>query len=190
MRTPSQPKEDVIEKLGEAFRRLGYEGATLAKLSLATGLQKASLYHYFPGGKEDMARAVLDQINGVIQEHVIQPLRSNSPPQDRLKQTVKAVDQFYDGGKLNCLIGIFILSASHKLFETDVRLMLKGWIAALAEVGVAMGVKADVAYQRAQQWVTELQGALIITRGLGSKSVFRRTLNRLPEVILGAGNAN
>ena len=55
-------KEEVITKLVPVFRRYGYEGATVSRLSEATGLKKASLYYHFQGGKEQMAEAVLGLI--------------------------------------------------------------------------------------------------------------------------------
>ena len=45
------PKEEIITKLIPVFRYYGYEGATVSRLSEATGLKKASLYHHFQGGK-------------------------------------------------------------------------------------------------------------------------------------------
>ena len=54
-------REEAIAQLSKVFRQYGYEGATLARLSAATGLRKASLYHHFPKGKEKMAAAVLNQ---------------------------------------------------------------------------------------------------------------------------------
>ena len=43
-------KDTAVPQLLTVFQRYGYEGATLAKLSAATGLGKASLYHYFSQG--------------------------------------------------------------------------------------------------------------------------------------------
>ena len=48
-------REVVLERLLATFRDQGYDGASLAELSAATGLGKSSLYHHFPGGKVDMA---------------------------------------------------------------------------------------------------------------------------------------
>ncbi|MCY7320404.1 MAG: TetR/AcrR family transcriptional regulator, partial [Phormidesmis sp. CAN_BIN36] len=69
-------KDSAIPELVKVFRQYGYEGATLAKLSEATGLGKASLYHHFPKGKEEMASAVLDYLNRGLQEQILAPLRS------------------------------------------------------------------------------------------------------------------
>ena len=44
-------REAVVERLMAVIRREGYDGASLAQLSKATGLGKGSLYHHFPSGK-------------------------------------------------------------------------------------------------------------------------------------------
>jgi TetR/AcrR family transcriptional regulator, lmrAB and yxaGH operons repressor len=56
----------AIPALAEAFREHGFEGASLAHLCEATGLGKGSLYHFFPGGKDEMAAAVLADVDAWI----------------------------------------------------------------------------------------------------------------------------
>ncbi|MEO0971892.1 MAG: helix-turn-helix domain-containing protein, partial [Pseudomonadota bacterium] len=51
--------DDLLDRLSSVFREVGYEEASMALLASASGLKKASLYHRFPGGKEQMAREVL-----------------------------------------------------------------------------------------------------------------------------------
>ena len=46
-------KEKIILQLIPVFRQYGYGGTSLAMLIKATGLGKASLYHYFPEGKKN-----------------------------------------------------------------------------------------------------------------------------------------
>lgn len=52
-------REELVALLAEVFRRHGYDGASMAEISAATGLGRSSLYHWFPGGKDEMAAAVL-----------------------------------------------------------------------------------------------------------------------------------
>lgn len=52
-------KQTHIPPLLDLFRQFGYDGVTLSKISQATGLGKASLYHHFPGGKDEMVETVL-----------------------------------------------------------------------------------------------------------------------------------
>lgn len=185
MRTPSIPKEKVLERLTEVFRRVGYEGATLSQLSEATGLHRASLYHYFPGGKEEMARAVLDDLGAIVDKTILEPLQGEGEPLLRLKRMMKAVDHFYTGGKLNCVTGLFALSSARDLFHVEIGKGIEMWLEALASVAVEAGAKPAVARMRAENWLTQLQGALIMTRGMGDDALFKRVLKSLPEQMLG-----
>ena len=74
MPTSKVDPDDLIDRLLEVFRTVGYDGATLSKLSQATGLQRASLYHRFPGGKKAMAAAVLAHAGAWLDTHVLAPL--------------------------------------------------------------------------------------------------------------------
>jgi AcrR family transcriptional regulator len=56
-------RADVVPLLAEIFRELGFEGATLSRITERTGIGKGSLYHFFPGGKEEMAAAVLAEVD-------------------------------------------------------------------------------------------------------------------------------
>ena len=48
-------KSDAIILVAEVFRELGYEGASMSNITARTKLSTGSLYHFFPGGKEEMA---------------------------------------------------------------------------------------------------------------------------------------
>ena len=70
------PKETYIPSLMRLFRQYGYDGATLSKISQATGLGKASLYHHFPGGKDEMVETMLDYLESWLEQNILQTLNS------------------------------------------------------------------------------------------------------------------
>ena len=70
--------DEVFQNIAEVFRTYGYEGASIRLLSEATGLERASLYHRFPNGKEGMAVAVIAHTGAWFHEHVFLPLRGAS----------------------------------------------------------------------------------------------------------------
>jgi AcrR family transcriptional regulator len=78
MRTLNE-RPDVVPLVAEVFREFGYEGASLSRITEKSGVGKGSLYHFFPGGKEDMAKAVLDDVDAWFERHVFQPLRDDPP---------------------------------------------------------------------------------------------------------------
>ncbi len=84
MAHPKIEHEELVEKLFEVFRESGYEGASLMQLSEATGLKKPSLYHRFPGGKEEMVEIVLDYADKYMREQVIKVLEGEGEAFERL----------------------------------------------------------------------------------------------------------
>src|SRR5258706_14694032 len=97
-------RADVLPQLAEVFRAHGYEGATLALISEATGLGKGSLYNFFPGGKEQMAMEVLTSIDRWFVENIYTPLRTSADPATGIAEMFTAVGDYFpprDGG---CLV--------------------------------------------------------------------------------------
>src|SRR4051812_4083983 len=104
MPTPKITREEILDRLLETFRANGYDGASLAELSAATGLGRSSLYHYFPNGKEDMALQGMDRLNGELERQLLAPLRAPGSPEARLDAMICALDAFYEGGRKACLL--------------------------------------------------------------------------------------
>lgn len=177
-------KDTAIPQLLTVFQQYGYEGATLAKLSEATGLGRASLYHHFPKGKEEMAASVLDYLNRGLQENILAPLQSDLPPADRIRAMNKNINAFYHQGEQPCLLALLSVGEAHDLFQSQIQQALDLWIKSLAQVAIEVGVNSETAYQRAEDAVLQIQGALVLSRGLNNTAIFKRVLKRLPEMLL------
>jgi len=178
MPAPSIPREEVVRRLLGCFQAHGYDGASLAELSKATGLGKSSLYHYFPGGKEDMARAVLDEIDRWMSVHALGPLKGPGSPRQRLARMVAALDGFYAGGRCACVLGNLVVGDSRRLFQKRLRAAFAAWIDALAELAVEAGQSKAHARVWAQDFVLGIEGALVLARGLDDPVPFRRVMRR------------
>jgi len=74
-------RSDILPILGDVFREHGIEGANLSIIAEATGLDKGSLYHFLPGGKDEMMEAVLAEIGDWFEQHVFQPLETTDDPE-------------------------------------------------------------------------------------------------------------
>ncbi len=177
-------KEDAIAPLFGVFQQYGYEGATLARLSKATGLGKASLYHHFPKGKEEMAIAVLNHVSHWLAENILALLRGSGEPIDRIRAMSKKVDQLYNHGEQACLLAMLSIGESHHLFHAQIQQALNTWIEALAQVLIEAGLDPDQARIRAEDAVLQIQGALVLARGLQDTAPFQRVLQRLPDDLL------
>ena len=48
-------RERIVTATNELFRRRGYNGTSLKDVTVASGATTGSLYHFFPGGKAELA---------------------------------------------------------------------------------------------------------------------------------------
>ena len=180
------PKETYIPILFSLFRQYGYDGATLSKISAATGLGKASLYHHFPGGKDDMVKAVLDHAQSWLEQNIQIPLASEGSPQARLEKMSDRINELYEGGCQPCILAILHAGSGRDIFHDQIKQVLADWIAAIADILVEAGLEKTVAQQRGQDALIAIQGALIVSQSLDDTATFVRTVEQLPQVLLGS----
>ena len=169
-------RSDVVPRLAEVFREYGFEGASLAVIGERTGLGKGSLYHFFPGGKEEMATAVLLEIDQWFEAEVYRPLREASDPRAAIDGMFSAVDAYFRSGRRICLVGAFALDNVRDRFAKAVKGYFAAWRAALASALERAGCAPDLARSLAEETVIAIQGALVLTRALDDPTVFARSI--------------
>ena len=64
----SERRDRIITATNELFRVHGYHGTSLSAISEASGATTGSIYHFFPGGKEGLAVAVIETTGAVYRE--------------------------------------------------------------------------------------------------------------------------
>jgi TetR/AcrR family transcriptional repressor of lmrAB and yxaGH operons len=177
-------RADLLPAMAEVFREHGYEGASIALISEKTGLGKGSLYHFFPGGKEEMAAAVLREIEAWFTTRIFAPLQWDSDPGAAIDQMFRAVLEYFDSGRRVCLVGAFALASSRDLFAKPVRSYFTVWREALSAALVRAGHNRSSSYQLAEEVLAGIQGSLVLTRGLSDRGVFERAIARLRGLVL------
>lgn len=173
-------RADVVPMLAEVFRELGYDGASMARIHERTGLGKGSLYHFFPGGKDDMAAAVLADIDAWFERHLFASLRTDPPARaiDAMWQTVAS---YFQGGGRVCLVGAFALDGTRDRFAIAVATYFARWIDALADALVRAGRDTKAARDAAEEAVAGIQGAIVLARALDDRETFARAMTRLAQ---------
>lgn len=177
-------REDVIPLLAEVFRTYGFEGASLARISEGTRLGKGSIYHFFPGGKEEMADAVLAHVDAWFRQHVFEPLNEGADAVAGIRTMFDDVERYFLSGHRVCLVGVFALGNERDRFASRVRDYFAAWIDALAAALVRTGRKPQDANSLAQEVVGGIQGALVLARAFDQTAMFTDTLNRLQKRLL------
>jgi AcrR family transcriptional regulator len=190
MPVPLLSRDELLSRLCDTFRRHGYEGASMALIAKASGLGKASLYHYFPDGKEQMASAVLDWVRAWFDSNIFAPLESVHPPRQRIVAMLDALTLYYNKGQCSCLPAIFGMGAEREIFAEKLRDFYSRWLAALAQTLTDSGLARDIAQRRAYDALERIQGALILARGMSDERLFTGMANVLPDQLLaGAGRS-
>ncbi len=79
----------ILESAAQVFCQKGYNGASMADIAEAVGLQKATLYHHF-GSKQEILAELLDRAMAIVTENMLQVLRLDSTPDEKLKKAMRA----------------------------------------------------------------------------------------------------
>ncbi|MBW4474051.1 MAG: TetR/AcrR family transcriptional regulator [Stenomitos rutilans HA7619-LM2] len=174
-------KQTHVPPLLDLFRQYGYDGVTLSKISQATGLGKASLYHHFPGGKDEMVETVLIALEQGLEQIAIEALQCEGDALTRLKAMCDRINKVYNSGQKPCLLAALMLGSGKDVFQERVRTLLRVWISAIAAILIDAGMDEAIAHQRGEDGVIAIQGALILAQGLDDPDPFQRVIQQLPE---------
>lgn len=189
MARPAKFSDDVLlTRALSVFRETGYDGASLSKLSEATGLKRASLYHRFPGGKEALAAETVAALKRWVDAQLISALQRPGPPQERLDAAAHAFALLYDHGRDASLINLFGSPGTTppKLIEATQHL-LSSIVAALSNLLEEAGVASDVARARAMKAMATLEGAVVLSRTFRDSAPFDSVMTQWMDDLLPEG---
>ena len=175
----STVKLQLISILDDVFRRRGYEGATLSELSHACGLGKASLYHHFPGGKDEMASLLLRRAVAELNDLAYRQLDRPAPWRERLCGFIDGFSQYCAGGTRNCLVAEFTATAARGKFGAEIQLQTEAWLRQLTAAFSETGAPEKRARRRARELLGSLYGSLVVARLLNDPKPFQQTIQRL-----------
>jgi AcrR family transcriptional regulator len=180
MRPVKVANKRALARLADVFREKGYEGASYKDLMAATGLVKASLYHRFPGGKEELVDAIQSEVDRQFSEWVLRPAREEGLPERRARQMARRLAEFYASGKRGCLLDTLTL-ASNPGTLGHAKCSMESWIASFVRVGRDAGLPPALARRRAEDAVAAIEGGLIVSRVMNNRRPFLRALATLPN---------
>jgi AcrR family transcriptional regulator len=179
MPAPLLSREEVLERILAEFRLRGFDASSLSDLSSATGLGRSSLYHHFPDGKQQMAAEVLARLLKTLESDVFSPLRQVRPAKKRLDGLLDAIDAFYRGGKDACLLERLTASTQARSLQRPLRETFIAMMTAFEEAARDAGLTPAVARARAEEAVIGIEGALVVSAGMGETGPFERVIRSL-----------
>ena len=165
-------RDRILNSGGEFFRRQGYAGTGVKQIVAAAGAPLASLYHFFPGGKEQLGAEVIRR-SGAIYQQLIGEIFDPAP------DVVTAVRNFFNGAAETlqqtdyadacpiATIALEVASNSEPLREATAE-VFERWIAEAAQRFRAVGISTRRARDLAIYMVAALEGAFVLSRAMRS----------------------
>lgn len=185
MRPQKIEDHDLIIGVMSVIRDKGYEGASLSDLAKASGLQKASLYHRFPGGKKEITQAVLKYIDKWIDSNIINIIQDkNLTPKQRLISVLDDIKVIYENGDKACIIKAVSTNTGLELFDNELKSNMNKWITGFKELALAFKFNETKAEAMGSQVLMSIQGSLIVSKGLKSNIYFLKTLDHIKNMYL------
>jgi AcrR family transcriptional regulator len=164
----------ILTAAGELFRRQGYAGTGVKAVLQASDVPYGSLYHFFPGGKEEVGVAVIESSGAVYRELVEQIYGAHA-------DVAVATEEFFAGAAAvveqtgyadACPIATLALevASTNEPMREAAASVFDSWL----EVLTVRLVEEGVAEQRARELSVELfcliEGAFLLARTTRSVS--------------------
>jgi AcrR family transcriptional regulator len=188
MQVVADTRDRLLTATNESFRRRGYNGTSLKHVTAAAKAPTGSLYHFFPGGKDELTAAVITT-SGDAYRQLFEVIS------DAASSPGAAVTDFFDGAAAvleetefidPCPIGTVareVASTNEPLREATEQ-VFAGWIDSASSRLVAAGLPEGDAAPLATMIVATLEGCFVLARASRNAHVLRQTgriMRRLVE---------
>lgn len=173
-------EQTIINEALKLFRKQSYFNTSMSEIAEACGLQKGSLYHYFPS-KEDLMKRVIKMVHEYFKTHVFALAYDKSiPPQKRLENLFNAAEGvFLDETKGNLLGNLGVETAlMAPEFNTLVQRFFLDFFHAVKTIYLDK-YPEKIATELAERSVAEIEGSLMFSRVFNDHNYLRNTTKRI-----------
>jgi len=166
----STTKDRIIDSSAELFRRQGYAGTGVKQIVAAANAPFGSIYHFFPGGKEQLGAETI-RSSGRLYIQLFATIALQAP------DVLTAVHDFFSGAAETlketdyadacpiATVALEVASTSEPLREATAE-VFDSWIAGATEYFAAAGIPRDTARELAFTMLSLLEGAFIFCRAM------------------------
>jgi AcrR family transcriptional regulator len=167
---PSTTKERIVDASAELFRRNGYTGTGVKQIVAAASAPFGSLYHFFPGGKEQLGEEVIRR-SGAMYGLLIGAIFDPAP------DVVTAVESFFAGAAETlrqtdyadaCPIATVALevASTNEPMRKATADVFESWIVGGTERFAGAGIPEARARELTIAMLAALEGAFVLCRAM------------------------
>ena len=184
-------KERIEAVSSDLLARRGYNGMGLKAVSEAAALPYGSIYHHFPGGKEEIASSAITSIGAVVTQ-LLEVLFASAPADKAVRQMFdymagrRAGSDWADG----CPVGTPAQdgSADSPSVRAACDAAFGAMIVAITEALVTAGLKKKAAGDLATTVVAAYEGATMLARVQRSAAPLASTGDVMARLVEAAVN--
>ncbi len=168
MANVARHKDALVRTAMRLFREQGYASTGLQQILAESGAPKGSLYHYFPGGKEQLAEAAVRLAASLVGEMLAGHAAHSATPAAFAKAYCATMAGWMKESdfRSGCPIATTMLETvpqSPELTKAGAD-AIDYWIGIVAPVFAKAGATAGEARSAAQRLIAAVEGALVIAR--------------------------
>ena len=169
---PTKTKDRIVTTSAELFRRQGYTATGLKQIVAEASAPFGSIYHFFPGGKEQLGAETI-RWSGAMYGALVPAIFDPAP------DVVTAVRNFFAGAAEDlaasdyadacpiATVALEVSSSSEPLREACAD-VFESWLASATERLTDAGIAGPRARELAIAMVAALEGAFVLARALRS----------------------
>jgi AcrR family transcriptional regulator len=166
----STTRDRIIDSSAELFRRQGYTGTGVKQIVEAANAPFGSVYHFFPGGKEQLGAEAI-RSSGRLYIQLFATIAAQAP------DVIAAVGEFFSGAAETlretdyadacpiATVALEVASTSEPLRQATAE-VFDTWITGATEYFAAAGIPRETARELAFTMLCLLEGAFIFCRAM------------------------
>jgi TetR/AcrR family transcriptional repressor of lmrAB and yxaGH operons len=162
----------MIERTVVLLAKKGLQGASFSQILEQSGAPRGSLYHHFPGGKDELVLAAValagDQAMAVLERLAGRPAPDIAEAFIALWRLVLTRSDFGAG----CAVAAVTVAAETPALRQEAGAVFRRWRTRLAELLEAGGVPAGRGTAMGASLISACEGGVILARGEGSLEPF------------------
>jgi AcrR family transcriptional regulator len=174
---PADTKDRILDSTAELFRRQGYTATGMKQIAAEAAAPFGSLYHFFPGGKEDLGCEVI-RTSGRMYTQLFATIALNAP------DVLTGVSEFFSGAAETLVetdyadacpiatVALEVASTNEPLREATAEVFTE-WIEGATRYFVFAGIPPERSRELAFSMLCLLEGAFIFSRAMRSTESLR-----------------
>lgn len=187
MPRPSDARDRMVHAALALLQRRGAGGVGLLEVIAQAQAPRGSIYHHFPGGKDELMVAAIGLAAANAEAAILQAAQGASTPAQALRRIAAVFRHLPQRSDwtTGCPVAATAVDGEHQsgVVQQAVGEAFQRWAGAAAQSLQAAGLDAAHARQLGLALIAALEGGLLLARGLRSAEPYDATVEALAAAL-------